>query len=68
MILQCEINYFCRGRSNVDLVKFEVLPAYVENTREEKNEDGEVEVRLDISLRPLGGKAKAEELGEQILR
>eukprot|EP00584_Thalassiosira_punctigera_P016616 CAMPEP_0172552966 /NCGR_PEP_ID=MMETSP1067-20121228/47533_1 /TAXON_ID=265564 ORGANISM="Thalassiosira punctigera, Strain Tpunct2005C2" /NCGR_SAMPLE_ID=MMETSP1067 /ASSEMBLY_ACC=CAM_ASM_000444 /LENGTH=279 /DNA_ID=CAMNT_0013341049 /DNA_START=45 /DNA_END=884 /DNA_ORIENTATION=+ len=68
MILQREINYFRRGRGDVDVVKFEVLPAYVENTREEMNEDGEVEVRLDISLRPPGGKAKAEELGEQILR
>lgn len=68
MILQREINYFRRGRGDVDVVKFEVLPAYVENIREELNEDGEVEVRLDISLRPPGGKAKAEELGEQILR
>lgn len=72
MILQREINYFRRGRGGVDVVKYEILPAYVENVREEEfeNEDGEraMEVRLDVSLRPPGGKAKAEELGEQILR
>merc|ERR1712194_171227 len=45
----------------------EVLPAYFENAREVVNDDGEEEVRLDISLRPPGGKAKAEDLGEQIL-
>mmetsp|Transcript_25660 Transcript_25660/g.48891 ORF Transcript_25660/g.48891 Transcript_25660/m.48891 type:complete len:292 (+) Transcript_25660:304-1179(+) len=68
MILQREIIYFRRGRGDVDVVKFEVLPAYVENTREVTTDEGEVEVRLDVSLRPPGGKAKSEELGEQILR
>lgn len=69
MILQNEINYFRRGRGGVDVVKYEVLPAYVENTGEKViNDDGDVELRLDISLRPPGGKAKAEELGEKILR
>jgi len=68
MILQREINYFRRGRGDVDVVKLEVLPAYVEKIREITSEEGDVEVRLDISLRPPGGKAKAEDLGEQILQ
>lgn len=69
MILQREINYFRRGRGGVDIVKYETLPAYVENVREKVFEDGgEIEVRLDVSLRPPGGKAKAEDLGEQILQ
>ena len=59
MILQREINYFRRGRGGVDIVKFETLPAYVENVRE---------MRLDVSLRRPGGKAKAKDLGEQILQ
>ncbi|KAL7455016.1 hypothetical protein ACHAWC_006598 [Mediolabrus comicus] len=60
MILQREINYFRRGRGGVDIVKFETLPAYVENVRDE--------MRLDVSLRRPGGKAKAKDLGEQILQ
>lgn len=69
MILQREINYFRRGRGGVDIVKYETLPAYVENVREQTFEDcNAIEVRLDVSLRPVGGKAKAEDLGEQILR
>ena len=44
----------------------------MENVREVEIEDdgGEsgMEVRLDVSLRPPGGKAKAEELGERILQ
>jgi hypothetical protein len=69
MILQREINYFRRGRGGVDIVKFETLPAYVESVREQVFEDdGEVEMRLDVSLRPPGGKAKAKDLGEQILQ
>ncbi|KAL7429635.1 hypothetical protein ACHAXH_006346 [Discostella pseudostelligera] len=67
MILQREINYFRRGRGGVDIVKYEILPAYVENVREGEFEEGKIEERLDISLRPPGGKAKAQELGEQIL-
>lgn len=55
MILQQEINYFRRGRGGVDIVKFETLPAYVESVREQVFEDdGEVEMRLDIALRPPG--------------
>ena len=64
MILQREIDYFRKSRDMVDVVKYEILPAYVENIKE--FDDG-VETRLDISLRPPGGKAKAQELGEQIL-
>ncbi|KAL7473459.1 hypothetical protein ACHAXS_013918 [Conticribra weissflogii] len=71
MVLQSEINYFRRGRGGVDVVRYEILPAYVENIREEKFRDEfdqeVVDVRLDVSLRPPGGKAKAVELGEQIL-
>jgi hypothetical protein len=67
MILQREIDYFRRGRDGVDVVKYEILPAYVENVREVVMEDGTLEERLDISLRPPGGKAKSKDLGEQIL-
>ena len=67
MILQREIDYFRRGRDGVDVVKYEILPAYVENVREVVVEDGGVEERLDVSLRPPGGKAKSQDLGEQIL-
>lgn len=67
MILQTEINYFRRGRDGVDVLKYEILPAYVENIREVVTEDGEAGEKLDICLRPVGGKAKAEELGEQII-
>merc|ERR1712238_69082 len=59
---------FRKGRGGVDVVTDEVLPAYVENTREVVNDDGNMDVRLDVSLRPPGGKAKAETLGEQILQ
>lgn len=69
MVLQREINYFRRGRGGVDIVKYETLPAYVEKVREQSFDDSnEVEVRLDVSLRPPGGKAKAVDLGEQILQ
>lgn len=73
MILQREIDYYRRGREGIDVVKYEILPAYVENVREvvvtAENGGGEtsVEERLDISLRPPGGKAKALDLGEQII-
>eukprot|EP00571_Detonula_confervacea_P012033 CAMPEP_0172307584 /NCGR_PEP_ID=MMETSP1058-20130122/8409_1 /TAXON_ID=83371 /ORGANISM="Detonula confervacea, Strain CCMP 353" /LENGTH=267 /DNA_ID=CAMNT_0013019789 /DNA_START=142 /DNA_END=945 /DNA_ORIENTATION=+ len=67
MILQSEIDFFRRGRDGIDVVKYEILPAYVENVREEVFVDDEAEERLDISLRPPGGRAKAQELGEQIL-
>jgi len=68
MILQREINYFRQGRGGVDVIQFEIIPAYFENAREVMNDNGEMEVRLDISLRPPGGRAKAEDLGAQILQ
>jgi len=64
VILQSEISYFRQWRHNVDVVKGEVLPAYVERVRE-IIEDGTP--RLDISLRTYGGKAKAKEIGELII-
>jgi hypothetical protein len=72
MILQREIDYYRRSREGVDVAKYEILPAYVENVREvvvtaEDGGESCVEERLDISLRPPGGKAKARDLGEQIL-
>ncbi|KAL3928390.1 MAG: hypothetical protein SGARI_005046 [Bacillariaceae sp.] len=55
-----EIAYFRQARDNVDVVRGEILPAYVQNVREE---DG----KLDISLRRYGGKAKSEDVGARIL-
>ena len=60
VILQREIHYFRQARDHVDVVRGEVLPAYVEKVREE---DG----RLDISLRRPGGKAKTEVVSKLIL-
>ena len=69
LILQREIAYFREKRDGVDVVQYETLPAYVENVREQEFEEGKgVEVKLDISLRPIGGKAKALELGEHIMQ
>jgi len=59
LVLQKEIHYFRQARNNVDVVKGEILPAYVEKVRE----DG----RMDICLRKPGGKAKADEVGKLIL-
>lgn len=59
LILQKEISFFRQGRQNVDVVRGEVLPAYVERVRENG--------RIDISLRAFGGKAKADEVSQQIL-
>lgn len=59
LILQKEISFFRQGRNNVDVVRGEVLPAYVERIRENG--------RIDISLRAYGGKAKADEVSQQIL-
>lgn len=67
MILQSDIAYFRTARGMVDVVKFEILPAYVERVIEKEFEDGVLEERLDISLRPPGGKRKAQDMGEQIL-
>ncbi|PIV98222.1 MAG: hypothetical protein COW42_15900 [Deltaproteobacteria bacterium CG17_big_fil_post_rev_8_21_14_2_50_63_7] len=42
------------------MVRGEILPAYVERTREGG--------RVDIALRAFGGKAKAQDLGQSILQ
>jgi hypothetical protein len=60
LILQKEISYFRQSRDYVDVVKGEILNAYVQNVREE---DG----KLDISLRSYGGKAKSEKVAAMIL-
>ena len=61
IILQKEIQYFRSGRGGLDVITGEVLPAYVENVRDASTN------KLDISLRPPGGKAKAIELSQKIL-
>jgi len=60
LIIQQEIKYFRESRNFVDVVRGEVLPAFVQNVREE---DG----KLDITLRSYGGKAKSTEVGAVIL-
>jgi hypothetical protein len=60
LILQKEIQYFRQSRDGVDVVRGEVLPAYIERVREETN-------RVDVGLRAFGGKAKAEEVSKMIL-
>lgn len=60
LILQKEISYFRNARDNIDVVRGEILPAYVQHVRPE---DG----KLDISLRSYGGKAKSADAGTQIL-
>ena len=60
LVLQKEIHYFRQARNNVDVVAGELLPAYVEEVRD----DG----RLNISLRQPGGKAKADEVSKMIMQ
>jgi predicted RNA-binding protein (virulence factor B family) len=60
LILQKEIAYFRKARDNVDVVRGEILNAYVQKVREE---DG----KLDISLRKYGGKAKSDDVATIIL-
>jgi hypothetical protein len=52
LILQKEIQYFRQGRGNIDVVRGEILPAYVERVRDN--------LKVDVSLRPFGGQAKAD--------
>mmetsp|Transcript_5794 Transcript_5794/g.8411 ORF Transcript_5794/g.8411 Transcript_5794/m.8411 type:complete len:264 (-) Transcript_5794:254-1045(-) len=59
LVLQREIQYFRQARDNVDVVSGEILPAYVEEIRD----DG----KLHISLRPVGGKAKTDDVRGRIL-
>jgi CvfB-like winged helix domain len=63
LILQKEIEYYRQSRNNVDIIRGEVLPAYVEKVRL----SGSIP-QLDICLRVFGGKAKTEELTERILQ
>lgn len=63
LILQSEISYFRRKRNGLDVIVGEILPAYVERTREMT--DGGIKV--DISLRPPG-KAKSLDLATDILQ
>jgi len=60
LILQKEIKFFRDSRGGLDVVEGEVLSAYVENNC---RDDG----KLNISLRPPGGKTKGEDLAKVIL-
>jgi len=59
LIYQMEIAYFRSARDNVDIVRGEILPAYVQKVRDDD--------KLDIVLRPFGGKQKSLDVGEQIM-
>jgi predicted RNA-binding protein (virulence factor B family) len=59
LIYQKEIAYFRSARNNVDVVRGEILPAYVQKIRD----DG----KLDICLRAFGGKQKSLEVSEMIM-
>lgn len=59
LIYQKEIAYFRAARDNVDVVRGEILPAYVQKVRD----DG----KLDIGLRAFGGKQKSLEVSELIM-
>lgn len=59
LILQSKISYFRQARDNVDVVRGEILPAYIQKVRE----DGKV----NVGLRAFGGKGKADDISAQIL-
>mmetsp|Transcript_5559 Transcript_5559/g.8429 ORF Transcript_5559/g.8429 Transcript_5559/m.8429 type:complete len:241 (-) Transcript_5559:116-838(-) len=59
LILQTEIRYFRDRRNGLDVIKGEILPAYVEHVRK----DG----KLDISLRIPGARGRAKDLSGTIL-
>lgn len=59
LILQKEIHYFRLARDGIDVVRGEILPAYVENIREDQ--------KIDVSLRPPGGMAKSRDVSSTIL-
>lgn len=59
LIYQKEIAYYRSGRGGVDVVRGEILPAYIQKVRD----DG----KLDIGLRAFGGKAKSDEVSEMIM-
>lgn len=60
LIYQQEIQYFRDSRDGLDVVIGEILPAYIENIRDN---DG----KIDVSFRIPGGKGKAQELANQVL-
>ena len=53
-------SYFRQKRDGVDVVLGEILPAYVEEVRDD--------LKLNIGLRTFGGKAKSSEIGELVLQ
>ncbi|CAJ1937666.1 unnamed protein product [Cylindrotheca closterium] len=59
LIYQQEISYFRSARDNVDVVRGEILPAYVQKVRDDD--------KLDIALRVFGGKQKSMEASDQIM-
>lgn len=60
LINQKELAYFRDSRDHLEVVLGEVLPAYVERVRD-------VDGKLAIALRAFGGRAKARDVGQQIL-
>jgi hypothetical protein len=63
LILQREIQYFRAARDGVDVVVGEILPGYIEKIHFVQGG----ETRIDVSLRPVGGRAKASMVSDQIL-
>lgn len=59
LVLQREIRYFRESRGNIDVVRGEILPAFVERVRETG--------KIDVTLRAYGGVAKADQLSQQIM-
>jgi len=62
LILQREIAYFREGRRGIDVVTGEILPAWVEKVHEDTGL-----TKVDVSLRPHGGGAKAEQVANSIM-
>jgi CvfB-like winged helix domain len=60
IIYQSEIRYFRDARHNVDVVRGEILKAYVERVRD----DG----KIDVSLRLIGGRAKVDKWSGEVLQ
>ncbi|CAB9509464.1 Rna binding s1 [Seminavis robusta] len=60
LITQQELAYFRDSRDTLEVVLGEVLPAYIERIRDT---DG----KMAIALRAFGGRAKARDVGQQIL-
>ncbi len=60
LIYQNEIQFYRQSRRNVDVVKGEILPAYVERVRD----DG----KIDVSLRVIGGRAKVDKWSGDVIK